>query len=73
MENRKMIIIFCMLVLIAFPFSHASAQEGLSEEANACLGCHSSKDLEKRLENNDNLSLYVNADEFAQSVHNALN
>lgn len=73
MENRKMIIIFCMLVLIAFPFSHASAQEGLSEEAKACLGCHSSKDLEKRLENNDNLSLYVNADEFAQSVHNALN
>ncbi|MEW6001109.1 MAG: cytochrome c3 family protein [Nitrospirota bacterium] len=35
-----------------------------------CLGCHSDKNLTKQLENREILSLFINGDEFASSIHN---
>lgn len=50
---------------------HCTAAEvQLPDEARICLGCHSYKGLTKQLENKEALSLYINASEFADSVHN---
>lgn len=43
-----------------------------SEEAQMCLGCHSDKNLTKQLDNKEVLSLFINGNEFANSIHNAI-
>jgi len=46
-----------------------AADKSLSEADETCLGCHAQEQLEKKLADNTSLSLHVQADAFARSVH----
>ena len=70
MSKRKKILIALFLVFLIIPVYSTMAKGALSPDAQMCIGCHSNKDLTKQLENKETLSLYVNGDEFANSVHN---
>lgn len=75
MSDRKKILIVLFLAFIIFPISPlcVNAAKGvLSDEAQTCLGCHSNKDMTKQLDNKEILSLYVNGDNFGNSVHNPI-
>lgn len=49
-----------------------AADSALSEADNACLSCHSSEGLEKKLPNGETLSLHVPGVAFAKSVHRTI-
>ena len=49
-----------------------AAGSALSKADQQCLGCHSTKGLEKKLANGETLSLYVEGSAFAESVHNMI-
>lgn len=49
-----------------------AADKSVSEADNTCLGCHSQERLEKKLANKETLSLHVQADAFAKSVHSVI-
>lgn len=70
MDNIKKILI-SLIVLMVFPIYVNAAKGVLSDEAQMCLGCHSNKDVTKTLENKEVLSLFVNGEGFANSIHNA--
>ena len=61
-------------LLLTLPVTsiHAVAQATLSDADKTCLGCHGSAGLEKKLDNADMLSLQVDGDTFAKSVHIAV-
>lgn len=61
-------------LLLALPATtkHALAQVTLSDADKTCLGCHGSAGLEKKLDNADTLSLHVDGETFAKSVHIAV-
>lgn len=66
-------IVICLSVLLCFFLSYfVPVKEAVSDDTKACLKCHSVKTLSKKLENAENLSLYVDAGKFSQSVHGAL-
>ena len=44
----------------------------LSDADQACLGCHGSAGLDKKLENSETLQLHVPAEPFAKSVHSVI-
>ncbi|MEW6571523.1 MAG: cytochrome c3 family protein [Nitrospirota bacterium] len=70
MIYQNKIVISLFIVLLIFPFYvSASKSSALSEDAQLCLGCHSDKNLTKELENKETLSLYINGDEFAKTIH----
>ena len=73
MDNRKKILISLFIVLMIFPICMNASAGVLSDDAQMCLGCHSDKNLTKQLENNEVLSLSINGDAFANSVHNPIN
>jgi hypothetical protein len=57
-------------VALAFLFSVAAAPAAdLPEAVTNCLACHGQEDLSLTLEDGTELSLYVNADQFASSIH----
>jgi len=59
--------------LVLSPVAWArAADKPLSEADRTCLGCHSQERLEKKLANKETLSLHVQADAFAKSVHSVL-
>jgi hypothetical protein len=60
-----------LLFFLAF-MTAGAAGSPLSESDTKCLGCHSYEGLEKKLENGETLSLYVQGDAFAQSVHKTI-
>ncbi|MEW6675534.1 MAG: cytochrome c3 family protein [Nitrospirota bacterium] len=72
MNDRKKILISLFLVFMIFPVYASAAKGVLSDEAQMCLSCHSSKEMTKQLENKEILSLYINGDKFADSVHNVM-
>ena len=47
----------------------ADAPAALSADDSACVGCHGAEGISKDLANGDKISLTVNADAFAHSVH----
>lgn len=49
-----------------------AATAELSQDDKTCLGCHEAADLQKQLTNAETLSLHVNAEAFAKSVHAAI-
>lgn len=69
---------FLVDIIAAFLFFSATfvtvraADSALSEADNACLSCHSSEGLEKKLSNGETLSLHVPGVAFAKSVHRAI-
>jgi len=56
------------LVILAMGGSLAAGPSP-SEEAEACLGCHGDKDLSTKLSSGEVLSLYVDQQAYAGSVH----
>lgn len=56
-----------VVMLLAMALSAAAAEP--SEEAQMCLSCHSDSTLEYTFPNNDKMSLYVDQDQFMQSIH----
>ena len=59
-----------LLVLFFFVQDAAATPFAQSGDDNAaCLSCHSSPDLKVQLPSGEDLSLYVNPDTFAASVH----
>ncbi|MBI5187722.1 MAG: hypothetical protein HZA07_01425 [Nitrospirae bacterium] len=72
MNDRKKILISLFLVLIILPVYAEAAKGVLSDDAQMCMGCHSDKGLTKQLENKEILSLFINGNEFANSVHNPM-
>jgi len=73
MDDRKKILISLFIVLMIFPICMNASAGVLSDDAQMCLGCHSDKNLTKQLENKEVLSLSINGDAFANSVHNPIN
>ncbi|MBM4136449.1 MAG: cytochrome c family protein [Nitrospira sp.] len=71
MNKRKKILIPLILVFMIVPVYLYAAKGVLSDDAQMCLGCHSNKDMTKQLENKEILSLFINGDRFADSIHNA--
>jgi hypothetical protein len=49
-----------------------AADEPLAKADQACLACHRSPRLTKKMEDGETLSLHVDPDPFAQSVHRAI-
>lgn len=60
-----------LLVLFQGTLARA-ADKPLSEADKTCLGCHSQERLEKKLANKETLSLHVQGDAFAKSVHSVI-
>jgi predicted CXXCH cytochrome family protein len=60
-----------VLAGLAFLFAGdgAAAQTALSQPDQACLRCHGNPGLHKRFDNGDTISLQVDGEDFANSVH----
>ena len=59
------------LVLFAGTWARA-VDKPLSDADKTCLACHSQERLEKKLANRETLSLHVQGDAFAKSVHGVI-
>jgi hypothetical protein len=59
-------------VLAVTSLTARAADSALSQLDQQCLGCHSAKGLEMKLENGDKLSLQVEGAVFSKSVHNKI-
>lgn len=69
MDNKRAISIFLFIAFMIFPV-YVSASKGVrSNDVQMCLACHSDKTLNKKLMSKETLSLYINGNEFAKSVH----
>lgn len=67
------IVVAASLVLVAGRFAAAAGEaDSLSEPDQQCLGCHSGEGLKKTLADGDTLSLRVQGEAFARSVHKAI-
>lgn len=65
--------IAAFVLLMLSPVSiHSAMSTGLSDADKTCIGCYGSQGMEKRLNNGDVLSLYVDGDTSAKSVHIAI-
>ncbi|MGB9715070.1 MAG: cytochrome c3 family protein [Thermodesulfovibrionales bacterium] len=73
MNDKKIILLVLFFVFLIFPLRSYDVKGALSDEAKVCLTCHSNKGMYKVLENKEVLSLYINKEEFAESIHNAIN
>jgi ssDNA-binding Zn-finger/Zn-ribbon topoisomerase 1 len=69
--HNVLVIAAALLALLPGSWIPAYAAAG-SNADKACLGCHSNQRLEKRLESKETLSLHVQGDAFAKSVHGAI-
>ncbi|MBI2315591.1 MAG: hypothetical protein HYU75_00745 [Betaproteobacteria bacterium] len=61
-----------VVLLVATSLTARAAGRALSPQDQQCLGCHATKGLEKKLANGQTLSLYVEGEAFAKSVHNLI-
>jgi hypothetical protein len=71
-DIKKKILISLFIVFMIFPIYAYAAKGVLSDQAKVCLTCHTSKGINKMLENKEVLSLYIDKDEFLKSVHNSI-
>ena len=60
------------LALLPGAAGRAHAADDASAGAPKCLACHGSEGFEKKLSDDETLSLYVPGSDFARSVHNAI-
>jgi len=63
------IVIFVNLVFILPAFALAEPEMKLPEEVELCLACHGDPSLSTVLPSKEEMSLYVNPDKFASSIH----
>lgn len=65
-------IIGIMTLLLAIP-EYASAKKApVIESAEICMGCHAMKGVDKVFKNKEKVSVFVNADDFKDTVHGFL-
>jgi len=65
-------IIGIMTLLLAIP-EYASAKKApVIESGEVCMGCHSMKGVDKVFKNKEKVSVFVNADDFKDTVHGFL-
>ncbi len=69
MNYIKKLTVFLFIAFILFPAYVNTAHSAVSDQAKICLTCHSSRGIAKTLENKEILSLYIEKEEFALSVH----
>jgi hypothetical protein len=73
---RKAVLVAAVAAILALlPTTWMNARAAgstLSGADKVCLGCHASERLEKKLENKETLSLHVQGDAFAKSVHRVI-
>lgn len=70
LTQHGLIMVGAVALSLFVPGMAAQADDGdLSEETKACLECHDKKGLEKKLENQETLSLHVSTNAFLESVH----
>ena len=71
--GRIVAAIVAFLVLFSGAWPNARAAGGaLSDADQACLGCHGTEGLQKKLASKETLSLHVQGKAFAKSVHGAI-
>jgi predicted CXXCH cytochrome family protein len=66
---RTALALSAVVVLFALPPGSWAGDTTAAPDADSCLGCHSNKDLELVLPSGEKRSLYVDAQNFARSVH----
>lgn len=73
-DNFALVVGLAVLSLILSAASPATraAEGALSQLDQQCLACHSAQGLEKKLENGEALSMYVDGAAFEKSVHNKI-
>ena len=69
MCKKKFLSIFLLVSFMLYPMYIYAAKAGSAENNKLCLQCHSDKTMTKKLLNKEILSLYINGNEFAASVH----
>ena len=69
--RASLVIAAALLVLLPGTWIQARAA-AVSGADQTCLGCHSNQRLEKKLANKETLSLHVQGDAFAKSVHGVI-
>ena len=70
MCHKGLIVAGAVALSLFLPGMAAQAGDGdLSKDTKACLACHDKKGLEKKLENQETLSLYVSTKAYVDSVH----
>ena len=67
-----MVISAASFATVAVAAAAGNAADSLSDDDKKCLECHSSAELRKDLGNGQTLSLHVQGEVFARSVHKAL-
>ena len=70
--GRMIAAIVAFLMLLPGAWLNARAAGALSDADQACLGCHGSEGLKKKLASKETLSLHVQGKAFANSVHAAI-
>lgn len=66
------LVIAAILAFLMLSACARAADSPLSEADQICLGCHSQERLEKKLANKETLSLHVEVQAFAKSVHGVI-
>lgn len=65
-------LIGILTLLLALPEYAVAKKTPLSEDAAMCLSCHATKGMEMVFGNKEKMSVFVNAEEFGNSVHGSL-
>ncbi|TRZ92003.1 MAG: hypothetical protein D4R84_13155 [Rhodocyclaceae bacterium] len=69
-SQRSLILAGMVALCLSIPGTAVRAEDGdLSKETAACLKCHDKAGLEKKLENQETLSLQVSTKAFVESMH----
>lgn len=69
MCKKKVLLMFLLVSFMLCPMYVFAAKAGSAENNKLCLQCHSDKTLNKKLLNKEILSLYIDGNQFAASVH----
>lgn len=67
MDRKRMLIVLLFFAIMTVPIGGFAAKN--ANEVDLCLECHADKTLAKKLVNKEILPLYVNGNEFKNSVH----
>lgn len=61
------LVIFFFLISYMVPLNNA-----ISDDTKACLRCHGIKTLQKKLDNGESISLFIDSKKYEKSVHGAM-
>ncbi len=75
MTTGRRLFLWSVLVTVMFLFSQAvgrAEEQGVSEEATACLGCHGQRGVKFSFQNGETLDAFVDPVLFKESLHRDL-